>query len=199
MPLLVAPHLPVATFSGRAQPHLTGSTTALRPWADADAPTLVMAHADREIQRWHCRSLDDGEAAATIREWHGSWAAETGASWAVTTLDGGRVLGRVAFREVDLADGFAEVGYWVLPAARGRGVATDAVTTLTTWALGTVGLHRLEIQHSVQNTTSCHVAAACGFVVEGTSRASGHHADGWHDMHVHGRLRSDGFAGRSPA
>lgn len=191
MPLLVAPHLPVGTFSGQPQPHLTGSTIELRPWIDADIPTLVRAYADHDIQRWHCRSLDDGEAAATVRQWHSSWAAETGASWAVTGLDGGSAIGRVALRELDLADGFAEVGYWVLPSARRRGVAADSVTTLSRWAFDAVGFHRLELQHSVGNTASCRVATATGFAPEGTLRASGLHTDGWHDMHVHARLRTD--------
>ena len=195
--LVAAPHLLAGTFSGYLQPRLTGSTVALRPWADADVPTLVQAYADREIQRWHCRSLEESDAAAMIRQGRCSWAAETGASWAVTSLDDDRVIARVAFREVDLADGFAEVGYWVLPSARGRGVVGDAVTTLSTWALQTVGLQRVAIQHSVQNTASCRVAVTCGFVAEGTARASVLHTDGWHDMHVHGRLRTD-VVGRRP-
>lgn len=197
MPLLVPPHLPAGVLSGRPQPHLTGPDVVLRPWTEADVATLVLAYADPDIQRWHCRSLDDDEAAALVRLWSGAWAAETGASWAVTGPDGGTPVGRVAFREMDLADGFAEVGYWVLPSARNRGVATAAVTTLSRWAFD-VGFQRIELQHSVQNPASCRVAASTGFVAEGTLRASGLHADGWHDMHVHARLRSDGATGAGP-
>ena len=192
MPLLVPPHLPVGALSGRPQPCLTGAGITLRPWTDADVEVLVLAYADPGIQRWHRRSLDEDEAAATIRTWQGAWATETGASWAVTDPDrGGSVVGRVAFRELDLADGFAEVGYWVLPSARGHGVATHAVRTLCRWAFDVAGLQRIELQHSVHNTASCRVASAAGFVAEGTLRASVLHNDGWHDMHVHGRVRSD--------
>lgn len=40
-------------------------------------------------------------------------------------------------------------------------------------------------------------AAKLGFAVEGTLRGSGRHADGWHDMHLHARLRTDGTSCRT--
>ena len=44
------------------------------------------------------------------------------------------VLGEVGLAHLD-PDGRAEVGFWLAPAARGRGVATAAVRLLTAWAL----------------------------------------------------------------
>lgn len=52
-------------------------------------------------------------------------------------------------------------------------------------------LHRLELAHSVRNPASCRVADKAGYRLEGTKRQEGRHADGWHDMHPHARLRSD--------
>jgi RimJ/RimL family protein N-acetyltransferase len=79
----------------------------------------------------------------------------------------------------------------VTPAARGRGVAARAVQALTGWAFGTIRFNRLGIQHSTANMASCRVAARTGFLLEGTLRQAIKHADGWHDWHIHGRLRSD--------
>ncbi len=190
MPLLVEPHLPSGALRTGSQPRIPGRAVALRPWVEDDVATLVHAYADPDIQRWHCRSLDHGEAARLVRRWNDAWAAETGASWAVSEHAGGPVVGRVAFRTMLLAEGFAELGYWVLPSARGRGVATRAVTALTDWAFDVVGLQRLELRHSTLNAASCRVAATTGYATEGTLRASVRHADGWHDMHVHGRVRA---------
>jgi RimJ/RimL family protein N-acetyltransferase len=103
------------------------------------------------------------------------------------TLDDGALAGRVGFRVVDLAEGYAEVAHWVLPAARGRGVATRAVAVLTGWAFG-LGLHRLEKRHAAANAASCRVADRSGSPLEGTRYSSVLHEDGWHDMHVHARL-----------
>ena len=94
-------------------------------------------------------------------------------------------------RGVNLWDGTAELAYWVTPAARGRGLCTQAVTALSEWAFREVGFHRLELAHSIHNPRSCRVATKAGFSEEGVRRSSARHADGWHDMHVHARLRSD--------
>lgn len=189
MPALVAPFIPAGRLSAEPQPQLTDPALLLRPWDENDVPALVTAYSDPAIQRWHCRSLDADEAAATVRRWREAWETETGASWAVTDPEC-RVLGRVGFRELHLADGVAEVAYWVLATARGRGVARRAVTTLSSWAFDQIGLQRIELRHSVANTPSCRVATAAGFTPEGTLRGSALHADGWHDMHLHARLHT---------
>lgn len=191
MPALVPPVLPAGVLAARRQPVLRRGALTLRPWTALDAPTLVTAYADPDIQRWHCRSLDEAEAVALVEVWAADWASETGASWAVTDGDGQDVLGRVGLRQADLPDGRAEVNYWVLPAARGRGVATAAVQTLAHWAFGEIGFQRLELVHSTRNRASCRVADATAFALEGTMLASTLHTDGWHDMHLHARLRTD--------
>jgi RimJ/RimL family protein N-acetyltransferase len=103
----------------------------------------------------------------------------------------GAVLGRVGFRTIDLAEGVAEVAYWTLPSARGRRIARRSVRAVSTWAFTEVGLHRIELNHSTVNEPSCRVAAAAGYAYEGTRRQQLRHEDGWHDMHVHGRLAGD--------
>jgi hypothetical protein len=87
-------------------------------------------------------------------------------------------------------DGVAECTYWVLPAARGRGVATGATVAMARWALHDLGLHRLELRHATANPASCRVAARAGFGLEGTLRGAMQHPDGWHDMHLHARLQA---------
>lgn len=88
---------------------------------------------------------------------------------------------------MNLEDGEADIGYWVSSAARGRGVAVAAVTTLMAWAFR-VGFHRLTIRHSTANPASCSVARKAGFQQEGTMKSALLHTDGWHDMHVHTRI-----------
>ena len=97
---------------------------------------------------------------------------------------------RAALRGVDRAVGQSEVSYWTSPSARGRGVASDAVRRVASWALDTVGFWRLEIRRSVANPASCRVAVLGGFVEEAQLARQHLHADGWHDVHVHSRLRA---------
>jgi ribosomal-protein-alanine N-acetyltransferase len=43
------------------------------------------------------------------------------------------------------------VSYWVLPAARGHRMATQALRTLSTWVFDELNLHRVELAHSTLN------------------------------------------------
>ena len=62
----------------------------------------------------------------------------------------------------------AEVGYWLLAPARGRGVARRAVRLLCEWAFRTSDLDELELTTLPGNVASEHVALACGFREAGT-------------------------------
>ena len=128
------------------------------------------------------------EATEWIAEWERRWSEEAGASWAITNGSGPRVIGQIGFRSLYLADGQAECSYWVLPRARRARVATRATRALTRWAFDHLGLHRIEITHSVRNAWSCKVADNADFVLEGTKRSQQLHRDGWHDMHLHARV-----------
>lgn len=163
----------------------------LRPWEPSDAPVFFAAYQDPEIQHWHTRQPATEDQ---VREWFDqyrqAWAQETGASWAVTR-GGGEVLGRIAMGSLNLDDGVAGCAYWVLPTARGAGVASRALTALSVWALGVAGFHRLHLDHSIRNHASCRVAVKAGFLLEGTKRSDAVHSDGRHDMHLHARIRGD--------
>ncbi|MEN3611059.1 GNAT family N-acetyltransferase [Plantactinospora sp. ZYX-F-223] len=194
MPLLVPPVLPADSLRTIRQPRLTaGGGLALRPWRVDDAATVRAAFDCPEIQRWHLRRLDsEDEAREWTAQWPARWAAQTDASWAVVAERTGEPLGQVGLREIRLDQASAEISYWVLPAARGRGLAGRAVRAVQAWAFDRLGLHRLELRHSTANRASCRVADKLGFAVEGTLRGAWWHADGWHDVHLHARLRDEG-------
>jgi ribosomal-protein-alanine N-acetyltransferase len=106
------------------------------------------------------------------------------------------VIGRIALRGISLAAGIAELTYWVLPAARGRGVAVRASDELARWALRELGLHRLELRHSVANTPSCRVAIKSRFRLEGTLRSALlHRTDGTTCICTHVSAMNDVYSG----
>ncbi|MEE6261477.1 GNAT family N-acetyltransferase [Plantactinospora sonchi] len=193
MPLLVTPALPGDLLATLAQPHLdTGDGLLLRPWRPEDAGTVRAAFSCPVIQRWHVRRIDgDAEARDWIAGWAARWRNGTDASWAVVD-ERDRPLGQVGLRMISLFEASAELSYWVLPAARGAGVAARSVGALTAWCFGSLGLHRLGLLHSTANAASCRVAERSGYALEGTLRSALRHADGWHDVHLHARLRADG-------
>ncbi|WP_405486548.1 GNAT family N-acetyltransferase [Nocardia sp. NBC_00511] len=184
------------TFSRAAQPVLAvGDGLVLRPWLRRDGPEVFVAFQDPAIRRWHVRSADTAEEVDDwVDAWARSWTSGTAANWAIADARTGRLMGRASLHHMELWHGEAEVAYWVVPAARGRGLASRAVDALAEWAFEVAGFHRLELRHSVHNVQSCRVAAKSAFTLEGVNRSAGLHEDGWHDMHLHARVRTDSHA-----
>ena len=170
-----------------------GAGLRLRPLAVPDAETVLRAYGDPLIRHFHGRSLESvAEAEDLVRHSHGGWSDEKHANWVVERTDGtAAIVGRVGLSFIDLERGIAEISYWVLPEARGGGVAVAAASALADWSLDVLGIHRLEIMHSTTNPASCAVASKAGFEAEGTLRSYQLHGDGWHDMHLHSRIRPD--------
>ncbi|MFF4352147.1 GNAT family N-acetyltransferase [Streptomyces sp. NPDC001530] len=167
----------------------------LRPWRPGDADALVAAGQDPSIRQWNLLHVESPEDARNrIARMHERWRAEQGAIWAIARSDGngdGEAIGLIGWNDIDLTGGSAEIVYWILPAARGGGVVVEAVKRLSRWALEDLGLHRLQLCHSVANPASCRVAAKAGYSLEGTMRGALLHADGWHDLHLHALVKGD--------
>lgn len=193
MPILVEPAIPEGSLASAHQPIIEVSrSVSLRPWDGGDAPAVVKAFQDPLIQRWHVRRADSvEEAAGWIERWRSEWNKESGAHWAVVDPSSDLLLGRMALKDIDLYDGTADLAYWTVASARGHGVCSNSVIALARWAFIEMTFNRLELEHSIDNAVSCRVAGKAGFQLEGTRRSSAHHADGWHDMHVHGLVRGD--------
>jgi RimJ/RimL family protein N-acetyltransferase len=110
---------------------------------------------------------------------------------AVAAAADDRLLGAVGLI-IDRHDAArAEVGYWVAPWARGRGVAGRALALVSRWALGPLGLVRLDLQASVANAASMRVAERCGFRREGTLRKAWFRAPGREDLAIYSLLAED--------
>jgi RimJ/RimL family protein N-acetyltransferase len=107
-------------------------------------------------------------------------------------VDGdGAFLGLALAPHVDREGRETELGYIVVTAARGRGVATSMLAQLTEWAFGSEQMLRAYLMIDVANTASERVAERCGYMCEGVLR-SVHVKDGIRaDTGVWSRLPSD--------
>ncbi|SFR25398.1 Protein N-acetyltransferase, RimJ/RimL family [Lentzea waywayandensis] len=138
----------------------------LRPWQSDDLPALLAAHRDPVLRRRLAAPLTgDAEARRWLDAQATGWARATRFSFAVVA-DDRSPLGHVVVKVG--SGGTAEVGYWTAAHARGRGIASRAVDTLSQWALDVqdmVALTRLDLIHAVDNHPSCRVAVRCGYVL----------------------------------
>ncbi|MEU7552347.1 GNAT family N-acetyltransferase [Streptomyces sp. NPDC044571] len=189
----IPPVVPPGRLAALTQPSFAlPGALALRPWAAQDAPALVQACLDPDVRHWNRPGLLSPEQARErIAAWEDRRLAERAVMWAVAPAGGGLPVGLIGLADFDLPGGSAEFLYWLLPAGRGSGAMVPAVDRISRWAFEELGLHRLRITHSVANPASCRIAAKAGFPLEGTMRGALLHADGWHDEHLHARLRTD--------
>ena len=111
---------------------------------------------------------------------------------AFAVVDGDEAVVALAVApQIDLAARSAELGYVVLPASRGRGVATEALRLLTAWAFSELGALRLELLIGVGNHASKRVAERCGYVREGVLRSLHLKQDVRLDTEIWSRLPTD--------
>ncbi|WP_420081125.1 GNAT family N-acetyltransferase [Streptomyces sp. JL4002] len=170
----------------------------LHPWGREPAgperlDALVAAAADPTIALWNpLPTADPQTAQAWLEAREDGWNRGAGAAFAALDTTHGTLLGTVNLRWTDRADGQAMIGYWFLPEARGRGLATRTTRAVTTWGFRTADARRIELAHATGNDASCRVALRCGYLPEGTLRASHLFGDGrHHDEHLHARLTTD--------
>lgn len=163
-------------------PILLGEGVRLRPLRPGDAADVVAACTDPVTQRFLPalpRPYTRDSALWWITEGAPAAVAAGGAAYAIADPGTDRLLGTVGLsRSAGRQQG--EVGYWVAPWARRRGVATTGVRTLAQWALRS-GFARLELLAAWENVASQRVALAAGFLREGVRRGATPRADGGRD------------------
>jgi ribosomal-protein-alanine N-acetyltransferase len=92
----------------------------------------------------------------------------------ISPCDGDIVWGEVGLSRFDAATRRAEIGWWLAPEARGRGVAAPAVDLVATWALAEpLGLRQVWARIDPDNAASSRVAAAAGFRLLGRAGGGG--------------------------
>lgn len=148
----------------------------LQRWIPLPAPGLPYT---RESAEHFCLSL-----APAIR------TGGDGQHWAVVDRETGRLTGSVALLRTQWAAMVTEIGYWISPWGRGRGLATEAVVAVSRWALGQ-GFQRVELKAATGNTGSCRVAEAAGFRREGTDRNAMPLHEGRSDLASYGLVPGD--------
>lgn len=150
--------------------HIRTGSLVLRPWLPGDVEVLLDAYRDPAV-RAGSRTPVAGEEAAVrwLRDQDEGRASGLRHSFAVVdTALGDGPVGNVALAYPSPGSETAEVGYWTVARARGRGIAPQALEALTGWAFAALagdGLRRLDLLHQVDNEASCRVAGKAGYAL----------------------------------
>lgn len=174
----------------------------MRPQLDKDAAGIVEACTDKRSQLW-LGGLPKPYTSATAQAFRNTniWNAANGTkiSWIVADPDSDEVLGHLGiFGMTQLNPLNGEIGYWAHPAARGRGIMTEATQLAIAHAFGELSMRRLTLIAATGNSASNRIASNNGFTLIGTESQLDPLGDGtFADMNIYEFLAS-GSAPSSP-
>lgn len=166
---------------------LTGAGFTLRPLDLSDADALAEGASDPITLKW--LPLPRPYLREHAVDWISHHIAPPAFPRAIDV--NGSLAGVIDLKKTDWRAGTTEIGYWLRPAFRGRGLMASSVRLLGDWALTDQGMQRVEIRVATGNLASQRVARAAGYVQEGTLRNAGFLHDGRVDLIVFSRIRSD--------
>ena len=157
----------------RPDPPLRHGGLRLRPFGPADVPAVATACGDPSTRRF-LPELPDPYTETDARIWVQSHepARLEGRQLvsASAAVDDDRLLGALTAMVAPVPVR-AELGYWLVPAARGHGHMTRAVRLLAGWLFEALALGRVELLTDPANLASRAVAQRCGFTLEAHLRA----------------------------
>jgi RimJ/RimL family protein N-acetyltransferase/nitrite reductase/ring-hydroxylating ferredoxin subunit len=153
-------------------PPLSDGLIALRPFRAEDAPAIVAACQDLEIQRWvpiipvpYTEADARGFILMTLQAWHDG----SGYEFAITDATTDQYVGSIGLH-LGANPRRHAIGYLVAPQVRGRGYATRALRLLARWGFRELGIERLALWTLIGNARSQGVAEKAGFRYEGIAR-----------------------------
>jgi RimJ/RimL family protein N-acetyltransferase len=165
---------------------IDGDGVRLRAFGPADADDLI-AGCNDPLTHHFLPALPSPytrvDAGWWIQEGAPAAFAGGGAAYAVADPATDRLLGGVGLDRFVPIRQQCEIGYWVAPWARRRGVAAAAVRALSARSFAE-GTARLELLTEWTNVASQRVALAAGFTREGVRRSAATTRDGLREDHV---------------
>lgn len=151
---------------------LSDGALRLRSWRFDDVACVEQASQDPDIPKGTTvpTRYSPQEGLAFIRRQHSRLTAREGVSLAITQADGDVAIGLIVLSARPQA-GVAGIGYWIVPAVRGRGLATRAIGLMTAWGLDGLGFARVEAWVQPGNTASRLSLEKNDFALEGRLRS----------------------------
>ncbi len=158
-------------------PRIAGRGVVLRPFGRSDLTRIEQACNDPQTSYWLSRmpapySRRDAEEFVLSRA--EAAAAGEAVTWAIADPASDGLLGNVSLFGIS-AGHQAELGYWLHPAARGRGLMKEAAALAVRHAFvaeedGGLGLARVQAFAAEGNAASRGVIEAAGFAATGRER-----------------------------
>jgi RimJ/RimL family protein N-acetyltransferase len=158
---------------------------------ESDVDAIYEACQDPDIQRYTTvpSPYERSHAEGFVARVAGRWQSGVEQTWAIR--EGGELAGMIGLYHH--GRGAVELGYWMSPGSRGKGLLTEAAAAVVDWGLSPEGLDtpRLEWRAVVGNVGSARAARRVGFRYEGLLRQALPSHRGRDDAWIAGLLATD--------
>jgi RimJ/RimL family protein N-acetyltransferase len=153
---------------------LTNGQVVVRFGEERDIPEILIAYQDdREL---HLRMDQErppsgAELGRRAERAQGDRAAGRAVTFTILEPDSDVCRGQIYVHSVDWDNLRAEVGIWVAPGSRRRGLASGALALVARWLLRESRLERVQVATERENERMIRCAQSAGFSYEGVLRA----------------------------
>jgi RimJ/RimL family protein N-acetyltransferase len=157
------------SFPDLDQP-LTGDGLAVRAAAERDIPEVLIAYQDDpelHLRMGEERAPSGAELGRLAERAAADRAAGRGATLTIVRPGSDVCVGQLNVHHADWDNARVELGMWLAPQARGRGLAPAALRLVARWLLLEVGFERVQLLTETGNERLLRAAAAAGFQPEG--------------------------------
>jgi RimJ/RimL family protein N-acetyltransferase len=152
---------------------LSDGTVSLRMSAERDIPEILIAYQDDpllHLRMGNPRPPSGAELGRRAERAEHDRLAGRGISLTMLEGSGDTCVGQIDVHHVEWEHVRAELGVWVAPGHRGRGLARRALRLAGPWLLAEAGLERVELLTQTDNEAMIAAAQAAGFQLEGVLR-----------------------------
>lgn len=168
-----------------------GDPVTLRPIQESELRELLRSFWDATVQseyQWFGYRM--AKAHDLERRWAEDGLVGGDSSFLAVGLEDGGCAGDVNWRAVG-ESGSYEIGIFLFPEYRGRGIGTEAQRLLVDYLFATTPVHRIQAGTEVDNIAEQKALERVGFQREGVARGLYFRDGRWRDSVLYGLLRDD--------
>lgn len=165
----------------------------IRKWELSDARDLATALSNKKIQDNLRDGLPYPYTEQDGKEFISAMlAANESDTFAFAITVNGKAIGSIgSFRQTNIHNKTAELGYYIAEEYWGKGIMTEAVKQLCDYVFSHTDIIRIYAEPFAYNIGSCRVLEKAGFQYEGTLRSNALKNGNVLDMKMYSKLKTE--------
>ena len=152
-------------------PEILTERFLMRQFTDDDLENVFRGLSHPEVIKYYGISFNTPEATKEQMEWFRELEKSgTGIWWAICSKDNQTFFGAGGLNGWDKIHRKAEIGFWLLPEHRGKGIMKEVLPVICNYGFNSLHLHRIEGFVESENSRCKKSLASLNFAYEGTMK-----------------------------